>query len=161
MDEIDLSIVKLIQANPNLTHSEIAKKIKRSQPTVGQRLKKLAKKGIVKYQAGFNFKEMDMLFANVYVLTHDSMGLIDTVKNCPYMLNAFKISGEFNFCVFLTAFSLKELELIVNYHFRKNPEVINTSIELITGIVDDFIMPFNLNLKSCKCGISHLLTKKE
>ena len=161
MDDIDRIIIKLIQDDPGLTHSEIAKKIRRSQPTVGQRIKKLQTNGLIKYQAGFNFKELDMQSAYVYVKTTDVEYIVRTVKNCPHMINAFRLSGEFTFSILVIAFAIKDIELIVNYHFRKNPNVENTSIELITGIVDDLILHLDLDFKQCKCRINHLLTQKE
>ncbi|KKK46377.1 hypothetical protein LCGC14_0576430 [marine sediment metagenome] len=41
MDDIDKKIITLIQEDPDMTHSKIAKVIKKSQPTVGIRIKKL------------------------------------------------------------------------------------------------------------------------
>ncbi|TFF92852.1 MAG: winged helix-turn-helix transcriptional regulator, partial [Promethearchaeota archaeon] len=35
IDEVDRNIIELIQKKPNLTHTEIAKQVNRSQPTVG------------------------------------------------------------------------------------------------------------------------------
>ncbi|MFX1386092.1 MAG: AsnC family transcriptional regulator, partial [Promethearchaeota archaeon] len=39
MDDIDKRIVQFIQNDPTSTHTQIAKKINRSQPTVGMRIK--------------------------------------------------------------------------------------------------------------------------
>ena len=41
IDEVDKSIIELIQKEPTLTHTEIAKKVNRSQPTIGTRIRKL------------------------------------------------------------------------------------------------------------------------
>ena len=51
IDDIDCKIMDLIQRNPNLTHTQIAKHVNRSQPTIGMRIKKLEKLGVLKYQA--------------------------------------------------------------------------------------------------------------
>ena len=60
LDNTDRKIISLLQENPKVTHSEIAEKIKRSQPTVGMRIKKLTKKGILRIQPGINFKKVDL-----------------------------------------------------------------------------------------------------
>jgi DNA-binding Lrp family transcriptional regulator len=54
IDEIDKSIIELIQKEPMLTHTEIAKRVDRSQPTIGMRIRKLEKAGVLKFQAGIN-----------------------------------------------------------------------------------------------------------
>ena len=46
LDDVDIKIISLVQEDPNLTHTQIAEKIDRSQPTVGMRIKKLEKSGI-------------------------------------------------------------------------------------------------------------------
>ncbi|GAG89408.1 unnamed protein product, partial [marine sediment metagenome] len=52
IDTIDCQIMDLIQKAPSLTHTEIATHVNRSQPTVGMRIRKLEKLGVLKYQAG-------------------------------------------------------------------------------------------------------------
>ncbi|MEJ2248602.1 MAG: winged helix-turn-helix transcriptional regulator [Candidatus Lokiarchaeota archaeon] len=52
LDEIDRKIIKIIEENPNITHTEIAERVDRSQPTVGLRIKHLEEKGILNFQAG-------------------------------------------------------------------------------------------------------------
>ena len=65
IDEIDKSIIEIIQKDPMLTHTEIAKKVNRSQPTIGMRIRKLEKSGVLKFTAGINVKTMDLLLARV------------------------------------------------------------------------------------------------
>ena len=47
IDEIDRNIIQLIQKEPTLTHTEIAKQVNRSQPTIGMRIRKLEELGIL------------------------------------------------------------------------------------------------------------------
>ena len=70
LDEIDRQIITLIQEDPNLTHTQIAEKINRSQPTVGMRIKKLEKEGILQFQPGINFKKVDLFLATVELNTY-------------------------------------------------------------------------------------------
>lgn len=65
LDKIDLKLISLLQENPDLTHTQIAEIVNRSQPAIGARLKKLKNKGILQFQAGLNFKELDIQLAFV------------------------------------------------------------------------------------------------
>jgi len=41
IDEADKKIIEMIEENPDITHSDIAKEIEKSQPAVGARIIKL------------------------------------------------------------------------------------------------------------------------
>ncbi|MFX0007622.1 MAG: Lrp/AsnC family transcriptional regulator, partial [Candidatus Hermodarchaeota archaeon] len=101
IDDIDCRIMDLIQREPNLTHTEIAHYVNRSQPTVGMRIKKLENLGVLKYQAGINIKVADLCFARVELQTKNPRKVIEIVKKCPFMLNAFRLSGESNMSILM------------------------------------------------------------
>ena len=69
IDEIDRKIITLIQNDPNITHSDIAQKVDRSQPTIGMRLKKLTNSGVLKIQAGLESRVLS-LCCNAQRLDH-------------------------------------------------------------------------------------------
>ena len=71
-DEIDRSIITLLQKHPNITHSEIAKRIGRSQPAVGSRIHRLEEKGVISSQYGINFKNADIILAKVELSTKET-----------------------------------------------------------------------------------------
>ncbi len=146
LDEIDKQIISLVQEDPNLTHTQIAEHINRSQPTVGMRIKKLEKAGILQFQPGINFKKVDDLYlATVQVNTKTPDELIDMAKFCPFMLNAFRVSGEHNVCILLASSKLNKLDNIVNYHFRQNPDVSNVAMEVVIDIAKDFVLPIDFS----------------
>ncbi|MFX1479884.1 MAG: Lrp/AsnC family transcriptional regulator [Promethearchaeota archaeon] len=159
IDQIDCKIMDLIQKAPNLTHTEIANHVNRSQPTVGMRIKKLEKLGVLKYQAGINIKVADLCFARIEVQTKMPKKTIEIVKRCPFMLNAFRLSGNSNISILLVGLKFSDIDNIVNLHFRNDPEVIEVHIDVITDVVNDFVLPIDLNLEfgeldlgSCCCG---------
>jgi len=141
LDDIDRKIITLVQDDPNLTHTQIAEKISRSQPTVGMRIKKLEKEGILQFQPGVNFKRIDLLLATVELNTKRPTEILEMAKYCPFMLNAFRLSGAHNIMILLTSSKLEKLDNIVNYHFRSDPNVNSVSMNMITEIAKDFIMP--------------------
>ena len=145
LDDIDRQIISLVQDNPALTHTEIASKINRSQPTVGMRIKKLEKSGILQFQPGINFKKVDIYLATVELKAKNPNEIMSMAQHCPFMLNAFKLSGDHNICILLASSKLPKLDNIVNYHFRDNPEIQNVSLEVVIEIAKDFILPIDFD----------------
>ncbi len=145
LDDIDRQIITLVQENPNLTHTQIAEKINRSQPTVGMRIKKLEKEGILQFQPGINFKKVQLHLATVEINTRNPEEVLEMGTCCPFMLNAFRLSGDHNICILLASSTLSKLDAIVNYHFRKNPEVSSVSMEIVTDIAKDFVLPIDFD----------------
>ena len=152
IDQIDKNIIEIIQREPMLTHTEIAKKVNRSQPTIGMRIRKLEEAGVLKFQAGINVKTMDLILARVEIQTLNPDDTIDLVKNCPYMLNAFRLSGMSNLSVLIISDKLTHIDEIVNHHFRKDPNILEVYMDIITDVTNDFVLPFNFNFESCSLG---------
>ena len=155
MDEIDRKIIALVQEKPNLTHTQIAEKVDRSQPTVGMRIRRLEEQGVLQFQAGINLKAADMYFARVDVKTNNPSEIYELVQKCPFMLNAFRLSGNMEVSILMAGFSIEDIDKIVNTHLRSNPEVLMVSIDIITDIMKDFIIPFDFNLNKCECTLEH------
>jgi Lrp/AsnC family transcriptional regulator len=145
LDDVDRQIISLVQEDPSLTHTQIAEKINRSQPTVGMRIKKLEKEGILQFQPGINFKKVALNLATVEVNSTNPDEIMEMASCCPFMLNAFRLSGEHNICILLASSKLSKLDAIVNYHFRKNPEVSSVSMEIVTNIAKDFVLPIDFD----------------
>ena len=159
IDDIDCQIMDLVQKEPNLTHAQIAEHVNRSQPTIGMRIKKLEKLGVLKYQAGITLKNRDLCFARVDIQTNNPQASFKMVKKCPFMLNAFSLSGKKNISVLIVGFNLKALEKIVNHHFRSNPIVTEVQMDLIVDVADDLVLPLNFNIEHTKncpvCNENH------
>jgi len=149
IDEIDRNIIEIIQKEPMLTHTEIAKKVNRSQPTIGMRIRKLEKSGVLKFQAGINVKNMDLILARVEVQTLKPEKTIKLVKNCPHMLNAFRLSGTSNISILIISNKLAHIDELVNHHFRKDPNISEVYMDVITDVINDFVLPFDFNFGCC------------
>ncbi len=145
LDDIDRQIISIVQEDPNITHTDIAERINRSQPTVGMRIKKLEKSGVLVFQPGINFKKVNLFLATVEVKTKNPDELMEMAKCCPFMLNAFRLSGEHNISILLASSKLDKLDNIINYHFRKNPDIGSVSMEIVTDIAKDFILPIDFD----------------
>ncbi|MFW9878191.1 MAG: Lrp/AsnC family transcriptional regulator [Candidatus Thorarchaeota archaeon] len=160
IDAIDCRIMDLIQREPNLTHTEIAEHVNRSQPTVGMRIKKLEKLGVLKFQAGINIRVADLCFARIELQTKNPKKVIKIVKNCPFMLNAFRLSGNSNISILIVGLNLKDIDQIVNMHFRNDPYVCDVHIDVISDVVNDFVLPIDLNLEFGEYSLEQDCCKK-
>ncbi|MFX1457019.1 MAG: Lrp/AsnC family transcriptional regulator [Promethearchaeota archaeon] len=150
IDEIDCQIMELIQKKPHLTHAQMAEYVKRSQPTIGMRIKKLIKFGVLKYQAGITLKNENLCFARVDIQTNNPQESLQMIKKCPYLLNAFSLSGNKNISILVVGLNLKALEQIVNHHFRTNPVITEVQMDIILDVAEDLVLPLNFNIKQTK-----------
>ena len=155
IDDIDCQIMDLIQKEPSLTHTQIAEHVNRSQPTVGMRIKKLEKIGVLKYQAGINIRVADLCFARADLQTKNPKKILSIVKRCPFMLTAFRLSGDTNISIIIAGLSLKDLDHVVNHHLRGNPEIYNVHMDIIEDVVDDFVLPIDLNFDYSKIELEN------
>lgn len=151
LDEIDRQIFEIVQEEPTLTHTKIAKKIKRSQPTVGLRIKRLQESGILQFQAGFNLKKSNIFLAKADIQSSKGDQIKEIINDCPHMLHGFRMSGLNDFIVIIGCSSIKELDSVVNYHFRKNPNVSKVKLEIITEIYNDFVLHVDSFKDDCEC----------
>ena len=148
LDDIDKKIIQLLEDNPNITHSHIAKKLSRSQPAIGARIKKLERTGILAKQIGVNFKIMnDLNLVKVEMTTSNPEKALDMAINCPYIINALKISGAYNIMMFMACSNLRRLDMILDRHFRNQEDVSNIRMDLITGMAKPLILPINFSLE--------------
>ncbi|MHA1820330.1 MAG: Lrp/AsnC family transcriptional regulator [Promethearchaeota archaeon] len=145
LDEIDKNIITLLQKDPNITHSEIAKKIGRSQPAVGSRIHKLEEKGIISSQFGLNFKTAKVYLVKVELSTKKPEEIFE-MGDCPFIINAMKLSGENNVMIFLASSSLKKIDAVVDYHFRNKDYITNIRMDVITDYLKDFVLPIDFEM---------------
>lgn len=154
IDDRDNTILSLVQQNPDISQEEIAKKVKLSQPSVGARIQKLKKKGILHTINGVNFRIVDLSLAKVDVNSTDTAAIISEFKDCPFFINALITSGRHNISLLFMATDLKRLEGIVNHHLRGNPKIKDIEMNIVISTAKDFVMPLNIdydNEKQLNC----------
>ena len=148
IDDDDKKIIEMIEKNPDITHSDIAKEIEKSQPAVGARIIKLERKHLLTKQVGFNVKEVDIKVAIVYISTKDVEKIVEKIKNCPFINHAFKISGEFNVLCYIAASDLQTIEKLVDLCFRRDPNVINVKTNILIESIHDFVVPIDFTIEN-------------
>ncbi|MFX1236163.1 MAG: Lrp/AsnC family transcriptional regulator [Promethearchaeota archaeon] len=147
LDDIDKKIIALLQKDPNITHSQIAERVGRSQPTIGARLKKLKKSGVLNVNAGLNLRVLDVYLSIVRLKTENPSEIVGMAEHCPFIANCFKSSGDYNMILFLVSTNLEKLYGLVNSHFRNKEQIDDVNMEIVVEIARDYIVPVNLELQ--------------
>ncbi|MHA1793401.1 MAG: Lrp/AsnC family transcriptional regulator [Promethearchaeota archaeon] len=155
IDNDDRKIMSLLQKSPDLTHSEIADKINKSQPAVGARILKLERKGLQVTQFGLDMKHNKLVMALLMMHAKNPKELFEMISSCPYVINAFKTSGKTNILVWLTGTNLEKIEEIVEIHFRSKPDITNVNMAVVIEPISSLIVPIDFNMEfhdSVRCG---------
>ena len=148
LDEIDKNIIALLQQNPTITHSDIAKQLNRSQPAIGARIKKLSDRGILDTQIGVNFQQInDLILVKVEIITQRPEEIMQMAECCPFIINTLKLSGEYNVAVLMTASNLRKIDAVVDNHFRNRDYISKVKVDLITGLAKKFILPVDFSME--------------
>ncbi len=148
LDDTDKKIIEILQNNPQITHSKIAKKLGLSQPTIGLRISKLEKGGIISYQVGVNLKNnSDLNLVKVEMIDSKPNEVMDMAKHCPYVINALKQSGVYNIALYLASTSLRRIDHIIDMHFRNKEWISQIKMDMITEIARDFVLPINFKIE--------------
>lgn len=158
IDDDDVKILKMFQDNPDITHSEIAKNLNKSQPAIGARVLKLQRKELLTTQKGINFKTANekMYLVMVNLQTKDPSSILEgELPSCPFVINVFKTSGQRNLIVLLASTNMQKLESIIDRHFRSNPTIISVETSFVVDVLKNFIFPVNwdfLKYDNIPCG---------
>ena len=115
------------------------------------RIRKLEDAGVLHFQAGINIKETELYLSRCEISTSNPEKIIEMARNCPYMINVFRLSGEWNISLLLASLKLEDLDKIVNTHLRNDKEVQKMKMEVITDISENYVIPLNILFESCNC----------
>ncbi len=147
IDDADKKIIEMIEQDPSITHSDIAKEIEKSQPAVGARIIKLERKHLLTKQVGFNIKNVDIKVVIVFVSTKDVDKIVEKIESCPFINHAFKISGEFNLLCFISASDLQTIERLIDLCFRKDENVVNVKTNILIESIHNFVVPIDFQIE--------------
>jgi DNA-binding Lrp family transcriptional regulator len=155
-------IITLLQENPEMTHSEISEKVSKSQPAIGARIIKLKRKHLLETQIGADFKEIDVKLAKVEMLTKDVSSILTKIEQCPFVINAFKTSGNTNLCAMISAPEIQIIDKMVDLCFRSDENVISVNTTYIISAVKKLVLPLNFDIEHFDeygCGRNCLVKK--
>ena len=150
LDKIDKNIISLLQKDPEITYSEIASKVGRSQPAIEKRIKKLERYGFLSYQTGLNIRTSDFIYLKIELNTKNPDKILKKAKKCPFMTVAFKVSGENDVIIIAYGEDLRSLTNLIYDHFKDDKDVISISLEIILDVNKDLVLPIELDIAKCK-----------
>ncbi len=147
LDKRDREILSILEKDPEMSQSEMAEKLKISQPSVSARIYKLKKKGALSHVVGMNMKKVGLYMAKVDVIANNTSSVLDIFKDCPYFLNGLIVSGKHNLCLFFVGEDIATLEAIVDGHLRSNPLVRGAEVSIVIATMKDLVMPIKMNFE--------------
>ncbi len=163
IDDVDKKIIMLLQENPDMTHSDIADKVGKSQPAVGARIIKLKRKFMIATQVGLNFKKVDLKIAWVTFTLKNPQEVLSQLEQCPFIIHAFKTSGATNVSVLIGAADMQDIDYIVDVCFRSDANISNITVNFFLQSVKDLILPLNFDIENAEkmgCGPKCALSKR-
>lgn len=104
LDYLDLKIIYQLQKNGRISATELAKKVKSTRPTVTNRLKEMIEKKLVIIKGGVNLNKFGFKLASVGLevkKTAERKEVETYLKNCPRVLNVFRIPEKANYHVII------------------------------------------------------------
>lgn len=142
LDEADVKILRLLQADGRMTNADLARKIGLSPPSMLQRVRKLEEAGYIKgYYAELSPDALGyqlLVIAMVSLSLHQE-GSIEQFRNAtravPEILEVLHISGEYDFMLKVVARDMRDYERIVTTHI--------SSIKAVGKINSCFVLAVN------------------
>jgi Lrp/AsnC family leucine-responsive transcriptional regulator len=139
IDELDKSILKILQEDARISNVELARRVNLSPPATHARVKRLEENGLVKQYVGLiNRQEIgyDMLcFISVSLQLHELdkvTGFHEVIKEMPEVLECHHVTGEYDYLLKVVARNTEDLEDFLVHRLTPVPGVarIHTSLVL-------------------------------
>ena len=140
LDEVDVAIVRLLQADGRTSNAEIARRVGLSAPATHARVKRLEDSGVIRGYTAVLDREtagFDMVcFINVSLQLHQFEAVErfkELVQEMPEVLECHHITGEFDYLLKAVFRNRGELQQFVVNRLTPIPGMarINTSVVLI------------------------------
>jgi len=142
MDAIDVSILNMLQKNGREAHSNIAKAVGLSAPSVSERIKKLCNDGIIKrYVAVLNEKKIGKeltAFVNVYISnpTFEESFRVE-VSKLDEILECHHVTGDYSYLLKVKTKNTASLENIISKKIRSIPGVARTLTNVVLSSIKE------------------------
>ena len=123
LEELDISILQILQTDARISNAELARRINLSPPATLARVRRLEESGYIDGYAAFvNHRQAgyDMLcFVSVSLQLHDIeqvTGFRDAVRKIPEVLECHHVTGDYDYLLKIVARNTQDLE---NFLLRK------------------------------------------
>lgn len=129
LDNMDLSILKLLQENARITVKEISDKVHLSTTPVHERIKRMEESGVIKQYATLvdhtKVKKGLMVICYVSLKQHSKDAgdkFIKTILELNEVIECYNISGEFDFMLKVVS---EDMNAYYDFHVNKLSQIEN------------------------------------
>ena len=160
LDEIDLRMIDALQEDPDLTQTELAKKLSLSQPSIGNRIKKLIEMGFISKRIGVDLKKAGLFILEASMNARNTVDTINLFRGCPYFSGAITESGHINLRMIFATDDLATVEAILENKLKGEDGISDLTISVITSSTFPIIHRLKLTIpkgsepqceKQCSC----------
>lgn len=123
IDELDLSILRLLQQNAKITVKEISDQVHLSTTPVHERIKRMEQSGVIKQYATLvdpgKVKKGLMVICYVSLKQHNKIAgakFIKSIQELTEVIECYNISGEFDFMLKVVA---ENMDAYYDFHVNK------------------------------------------
>jgi Lrp/AsnC family leucine-responsive transcriptional regulator len=145
LDDADRQIISLLEKNPAITQSEMAKIVGISQSSIAVRLARLRKSGLLRIMAGVDIKRAGLTLGRVDISTKDPAGVISFAKKCPLFVNALVSVGQKNVTLFFVAEGMETFQSLVNDHLGRLESINDIDFNLVFPYMGEATLPVETN----------------
>lgn len=138
LDEIDVAILRELQADGRMSNVELAQRINLSPPATHTRLKRLQEQGTIrKYVTLLDQEQLgyDMTcFVNISLQLHqveELEGFRASINEMPQVLECYHVTGEFDYLLKVVVRSRKDLQRFVVEQLTPIPGVARIYTSLV------------------------------
>ncbi|MGH7146090.1 MAG: Lrp/AsnC family transcriptional regulator [Planctomycetota bacterium] len=142
MDHIDIRIMDFLQKDGRVSHSEIAKALDLSSPTVGERIKKLENSGVIQRytcilsprKLGFNITAFIGVSLEKPVY---GKAFVERILSCPEVLECFHMTGAHDYLLKVRTSTPEALEILIENVIRQIEGVADTNTSIVLSITKE------------------------
>jgi Lrp/AsnC family leucine-responsive transcriptional regulator len=136
LDAIDLKILDLLQKDGRTSHSEIAKLVGLSAPSVGERVKKLESTGVIRRYVGLlDPNRVNRPITAIIAVRLDkpihAKAFLQRIQELEDVLECYHVTGEMDYLLKVRTRSTTSLESLISGDLRPLDGVVSTRTSVI------------------------------
>jgi|SRR5690606_13404202 len=142
LDQIDLQILRLMQANARINNADIARELGMAPSGILERVKKLEQKEVIlQYNAKINPAAVGQKFLSfIFIKAADGIGTVTTGKALaaiPEVQEVHEIAGDDGYLVKVRTADSSALVELMRRSFSQIPEILSTRTTIVLDTVKE------------------------
>ena len=118
MDDIDVSLIKILQANSRCTISELSKCLNLSRPSITERMLRLHEKGVIEeFSARISLRAIDrrvLIFIEISSLKTSPEVFEKQIAGDEDILECHRVSGRADYIIKAAVSSIDDMTVLIN-----------------------------------------------